>query len=540
MLMFHRGRREPPVAEHIRDETASLTAMIAPRITSALLVAGALGLTTVVSSPSLRGFALEGASLGVATVGNGYQRDVRIFNNAADPSANDNVAPNVSFPGALGATMAVWKAARGWASDTTTAARNFDFDWQGTATALIANQNTVGWATGGCSGGTLAFTQLPLQDGWHIVMCENWTWSDGPGNPAGGQIDIQGVATHELGHALGLDHADGTGPSCGFVCNTARPTMCAAICSNGVSERDIAADDQAGLQAIYGAIPGNKPRILSLTGSFTTGQTLTINGLNFGPTVNVKFTAGTTQNTGAIPGVVFGVSTTGTQLSVIIPSAAKKGNVLIWQPTDGLLSNAFPIDVVAGPPSPPVIVDVSPPDVQAFDPGVVTVSGSAFTGATQLSLGGSPVPFMVVNDNTITFSPAQPAVLGSQTVTVTTPLGTSNVDNLNFVETSPPQLTANAFAISGQPYTWNFGGPANDIWFLLYAGDPTTFPFSTYQILLNSDIVTLNTFPANGISSVQVTMPPGLGGVVLYTQIVTFDGVSDVQASGVLTTTFIL
>src|SRR5258705_3356328 len=130
--------------------------------------------------------------------------------------------------------------------------------------------------------------------------------------------------------------------------------MCPAICSTGVSERDIAPDDANGLQAVYGAIGVNKPKITSLRGSLLTGQTLVINGLNFAATVNVKFTAGTTQNTGAIPGVVFNVPSQngGTQISVTIAVTAQKGNVVVCEPTLGVLSNAFPIDVGSVQPSP--------------------------------------------------------------------------------------------------------------------------------------------------------------------------------------------
>ena len=44
------------------------------------------------------------------------QRDVRVFNNFADSRANDNVQPDSQFPGALGAELAIWKAAAEWGS----------------------------------------------------------------------------------------------------------------------------------------------------------------------------------------------------------------------------------------------------------------------------------------------------------------------------------------------------------------------------------------------------------------------------------------
>src|SRR5262245_33892909 len=72
----------------------------------------------LVSAPGLLvAWSVIGGSLGVATSGNGWQRDVRIFNNSTDAAANNNVTTEAAYPGAVGAPLAIWKAARGWASD---------------------------------------------------------------------------------------------------------------------------------------------------------------------------------------------------------------------------------------------------------------------------------------------------------------------------------------------------------------------------------------------------------------------------------------
>jgi len=350
--------------------------MIRSSLRSAFALAGAIAACALLAAPSLRSFALNGGSIGIATTGNGYQRDVRIFDDAADPTANDNATPDPSHPGALGAALAVWKATRAWSSDVATAAKNFDYDWQGAAASSPANANVLGWASCGPSG-PFAFTDTAVVDGWRIVMCEEWTWSDGPGMPVGTQIDIQGVATHELGHALGLGHSS---VGCGNCTSSLTATMCPGLCLtggfNGVTERDLAPDDAAGLEAIYGAIPAQKPRITGLSGSLLAGETLVVHGESFAPTVHVKFTAATGQNTGAIPGVVYDVPTTGTQLSVTIPAAARPGNVLVWEPALGLLSNAFPIAVVASPAAPPTIASISPTSVPAFAPGSLAIRGT--------------------------------------------------------------------------------------------------------------------------------------------------------------------
>ena len=72
------------------------------KITKILLTAAApvaaLSLGTVLMTPSTsEGFSLIGGSL------NQHQRDVRVFNNFIDVTANDNTMPDEQFPGAVGA-----------------------------------------------------------------------------------------------------------------------------------------------------------------------------------------------------------------------------------------------------------------------------------------------------------------------------------------------------------------------------------------------------------------------------------------------------
>ncbi|HEV8112293.1 MAG TPA: matrixin family metalloprotease [Planctomycetota bacterium] len=345
----------------------------------------------VVAAPSIvLGFVLlGGVSLGISTSGNGYQRDVRVFNSFADSTANDNNVAETTHPGALGAPLAIWKGAQAWASDTfdaqinTTINKNFDPDWQGVSPSGSAG-NTVSAADplGACSGGVLAYTE-PSSGGWRMSFCESWIWQDGPGIPGGSQIDIQGVTAHEYGHALGMDHSQSG--NCPGTCGN-NPTMCAFICGNGSSARTLAQDDVNGLAALYGAAPVNKPVIGSYTGSNTTGGALTILGSNFAATVNVKFTAGTTQNTGVIPGVVYNVPSAngGTSVTVAIPHEAVSGNVLVWEPALNLLSNAFPIPIDPCPT--PTTFCVGNPN--SFNPGGAQLSytGSTFTSNNDFHL----------------------------------------------------------------------------------------------------------------------------------------------------------
>ncbi len=506
---------------------------------TALIVA-----TAVVAAPGIiLAYTTLGQSLGVSAGGNGYQRDLRVWNNALDPSANPAGATDPAFPDASGAALAAWKGAKAWASDTSTAARNFDFDWQGSATASNPDDNTISFGNTGCSGGTLAYTETPVDNGWRILVCESsWVWYGGTGTPSGTQIDLRGVLTHELGHALGLGHSQTV--NCPTAGCTTSPSMCAFVCGNGSSQRVIRADDQAGLQAVYGAVPLTKPVITGLGGSFATGGTLLISGAHFAGTVNVKFTARTSTNTGTIPGVVANVPTSagGTSVAVTIPAAAVSGNVLVWEPGSALLSNAFPITLNQIPPS---VTSVTPSSVAAFGGGVVTLAGANFAGATSVNFGGTvlnaPLGFSIVNPTTITFSAPTAQALGGNSVTVTGPTGTSAPASFTYVEVNPPLLTATATLLSNGPFSAHFAGGANDTYVLVIAFDGTTMSYLGFNVLQNFIPLVSGPLSAVGVGSLNLTVPPGFAGTVFHTQVATisdttgqFVGASNITVSTIL------
>jgi len=105
-------------------------------------------------------------------------------------------------------------------------------------------------------------------------------WSAGE-DPRPGDWDILGVAVHEFGHALGLDHTE-----------ILDATMFGGARNQGLTLRTLHADDQAGVVSLYGQRDNAdiSVEILSVEPNFgevTGGNTVILEGRNF------SFTSGT-------------------------------------------------------------------------------------------------------------------------------------------------------------------------------------------------------------------------------------------------------
>ena len=250
-------------------------------------------------APTSRAYTLLGGSLGTD------QRDFRVLNNFTDPSANDNQVPDPQFPGHQGAVMAIWKACVEWGSelhgsgdgdphqpaDLGSGGANFDPSFQGLAASIGGTNDNIHSELAGGSGGVLAYCESPISNGWRIRYYSDWTWEDGPQAPVTAYKDLQGVAVHEYGHALGLDHS-----------GTIGATMYPSIFGSGIGQRSIALDDVAGVQAIYGPRSASKPRITAVTAAG--GGQITLHGSGFSPTGNqVWFTNKNVTAAGADPTV---------------------------------------------------------------------------------------------------------------------------------------------------------------------------------------------------------------------------------------------
>jgi hypothetical protein len=355
--------------------------------------AASLAALVLLAPPSAWAWVPTGWSLDVT------QRDVRVFNNFTDSQANDNQTPDANFPDRFGAEMAIWKATVEWGSELHgdgqgdpgqpgglgSGGANFDATFQGSA--LVAGQ--VGDNTHselpGCAGGILAFTQSFVDGtGWRTFYYQCWVWVDGPEQnwtPKTGYYDLQGIATHEYGHSLGLGHS-----------SDPLATMFATPPSNGRTWRSLNADDVAGIQAIYGVKDPTKPII---RGASLKGSVLTLGGSNFASGGNeIWFTQrGVGGDGDPVKTLAVESGVGGTLLEVQVPSGAGSGDVLVYTTLgDGeTLSNAWPFArYPVGCPAPLNYCDALPNSTGK--PSVMGAIGSQSVAANDITLisFGSP------------------------------------------------------------------------------------------------------------------------------------------------------
>lgn len=141
--------------------------------------------------------------------------------------------------GALSAAMTAW---------TNVTSANHTLTYLGTTTSgwSTDGRNTVLWSSGnGCTGNCLALTALVLQSGQRIVETDITFNSAYAWNTNGSDVDVQAVAAHEFGHALGIHHTNLT--------STPRPTMYASYF--GTTGRTLESDDRSALQCAQSRYP---------------------------------------------------------------------------------------------------------------------------------------------------------------------------------------------------------------------------------------------------------------------------------------------
>ena len=170
----------------------------------------------------------------------------------------------------------------------------------------------------------------------------------------------------------------------------------------------------------------------------------------------------------------------------------------------------------------PIAINLTPTSVKSYNPQVVTLNGSGFTGTTSIQVGGAPITtgFTVVSDTQLRFNPPVPTALGTVPVRVVNALGTSNQVALTYTGTTPSELTVPLAAIGGSSLTFNFGGSGNGLWFLLVSLSNTTAPLQGQPVLTGYSVLAAGALNGIGIGSHSVALPPAiLNGITVYSQV---------------------
>jgi hypothetical protein len=475
------------------------------RIFAVAGLAGSAALVASLSQPiETAAYSLIGGSLGTG------QRDFRVWNNFSDTQANNNTVPHASFPGQTGAVMSIWKGHVEWASEPYagtglgdglgsnpvlgSGGANFDNTFQGLATSAGNTNGNVHSELAGSSGGVLAFTETPISDGWRILYYSGWTWHDGPASVSSG-VDLQGVACHEIGHALGLGHTNESGS-----------TMTPSISGTGTGQRSIEVDDIDGVQAIYGVKSASKPHIGGVSGTFQIASTLTISGSNFDATGNeVWFSKASSDG---IPVKVTGVASSGggTQISVTIPAGITDGDVLVKRTGTGgaSLSNAWPLDIGAPAGDPPLVLSVLPATGPAGGFTEVTLGGTGFSGANSVTFEGVPaLSFQVLNGTTITAVTPGGAMFSTADVTVSDPEGVSTLsDAFTYTVNPTPSISTiepDVGGLGGGTLVSFTGSSVVGVTSVTFGG----VPGSDLEIVSETELTVV--VPAHAAGSVDVT-----------------------------------
>ncbi|MFF4278918.1 IPT/TIG domain-containing protein [Streptomyces kronopolitis] len=282
------------------------------------------------------------------------------------------------------------------------------------------------------------------------------------------------------------------------------------VAPGGTSLSGITPAGAAGLATVVVTVPGggsatvpggftytvSPPTVTSATPAFgpsTGGNTVVITGTNFNNATSVIF--------GGVPATSFTIISP-TQIQAVAPGGTGAAAIQVINP--GGLSNA--VDYRYGP----IITNVIPTAGPAAGGNTVTIIGSNFTGATQVTFNGVPATSFTVNSDGQITAVAPPGS-GAGFVRVTTPGGLSNPSPYSYAPTqqalsanSGPAAGGNTISIFGS----NFTGATN----VTFGGVPAT----SFVVVSPQEIQAVAP-GGTGSAPVQVTTPGGTTPGLPYT-----------------------
>ncbi|MHC4941748.1 MAG: S8 family serine peptidase [Planctomycetota bacterium] len=191
---------------------------------------------------------------------------------------------------------------------------------------------------------------------------------------------------------------------------------------------------------------------------------------------------------------------------------------------------------------PPVLTEVTPAEVKAFQGGTITLTGSNLGSVTELVSGGEVLlegsGFSIVSNEVLKYKAPNATSLGPQEVVVTNPEGTSNSIYFDYIETSPVKMTVPFLIKEGSVCCWDYAGGAYHGFAVLLGTDPATFSYKGFNIMADFHMVACGVLNEVGIGLLEGMVTPGLQGQTFYSQFVTF-GPDVFDATGLRMTTII-
>ncbi|GAB6900663.1 beta strand repeat-containing protein [Kineosporia succinea] len=221
------------------------------------------------------------------------------------------------------------------------------------------------------------------------------------------------------------------------------------------------------------------------------GTVVTLTGLGFTGTTGVTF--------GGVPATSFAVNGP-TQITAVSPPGTGSADVVVSGPGGSSPPGAtFTYRPVPG------IGSLSPTSGPVTGGTVITVSGSGFSGAGSVTVGGVAVPFTVVDDQTVTFT-TPPGSAGAEAVIVSTAGGSATV---TFTYANAPAVTA--LSPSAGPRGGGTGVTITGTGFTL--ASTVAFgaqPAASVQFVSSTELVAVSPFSAT-VTTVDVVVTTAYG-----------------------------
>ncbi len=288
-------------------------------------------------------------------------------------------------PGVAGALSAISSGAAVWGAS----GADFAFAYAGTTSSDLSSCNNtpdaervVGWVDQ--PGSTLAVTctfystsgsPYPAID-FDMEIDPSWTWTTGS---TGVSTDLQSVATHEFGHALGLNHSSINAAAMYF------------SYQGGTLKRNLHSDDVAGIVAIYG---GNSPQPTD-----TPTQTNTPSGPAATPTptrtptntptstpTSAAFTSTPTATSALPTATPTGAAVTATPTKTPSPTSTQSGGGSTSTPTKTASAVATATKTPGATQTPPPSLALKPGANLLAWPGQTLTPALAFAGQGGVSI----------------------------------------------------------------------------------------------------------------------------------------------------------